>query len=129
VALPRVRDFRGVPAKAFDGEATLGIRDHLIFRNRFNKVDKAKGMNVTFVTTTANDEQAMPLRKLGISRTQRGQENGEWRPRPVAKTRRASSTRSASVTGASDVGVRAFLRKFALSDLFAISPARDTCRA
>jgi large subunit ribosomal protein L5 len=70
VALPRVRDFRGVPAKAFDGRGnyTLGIRDHLIFQEiDFNKVDKPKGMNVTFVTTAANDEQALHLlRELGM---------------------------------------------------------------
>ena len=70
VALPRVRDFRGVPAKAFDGRGnyTLGIRDHLIFQEiDFNKVDKPKGMNVTFVTTAANDEQALHLlRELGL---------------------------------------------------------------
>jgi large subunit ribosomal protein L5 len=70
VALPRVRDFRGVSAKSFDGRGnyTLGIRDHLIFQEiDSNKVDKAKGMNVTFVTTAANDEQAMHLlRELGM---------------------------------------------------------------
>jgi large subunit ribosomal protein L5 len=70
VALPRVRDFRGVPTKSFDGRGsyTLGIRDHLIFQEiDFNKVDKPKGMNVTFVTTAKNDEQAMHLlRELGM---------------------------------------------------------------
>jgi large subunit ribosomal protein L5 len=70
IALPRVRDFRGVPAKSFDGRGnfTLGIRDHLIFQEiDFNKVDKSKGMNVTFVTTAANDEQALHLlRELGM---------------------------------------------------------------
>ena len=70
VALPRVRDFRGAPTKAFDGRGnfTLGIRDHLIFQEiDFNKVDKPKGMNVTFVTTAANDEQALHLlRELGM---------------------------------------------------------------
>jgi len=70
VALPRVRDFRGVPAKSFDGRGsyTLGIRDHLIFQEiDFNKVDKAKGMNVTFVTSAQNDEQALHLlRELGM---------------------------------------------------------------
>ncbi|GMU64773.1 MAG: 50S ribosomal protein L5 [Acidobacteriota bacterium] len=70
IALPRVRDFRGVPAKAFDGRGnyTLGIRDHLIFQEiDFNKVDKPKGMNVTFVTTALNDEQALHLlRELGM---------------------------------------------------------------
>ena len=70
IALPRVRDFRGVSAKSFDGRGnyTLGIRDHLIFQEiDFNKVDKSKGMNVTFVTTATNDEQALHLlRELGM---------------------------------------------------------------
>jgi large subunit ribosomal protein L5 len=70
VALPRVRDFRGVPSGSFDGRGnyTLGIRDHLIFPDLdYNKVDKSKGLNVTFVTTAMNDEQAFYLlRELGM---------------------------------------------------------------
>lgn len=70
IALPRVRDFRGVPAKSFDGRGnyTLGVRDHLIFQEiDYNKVERSKGMNVTFVTTAGNDEQAMHLlRELGV---------------------------------------------------------------
>ncbi len=70
IALPRVRDFRGIPTKSFDGRGnfTLGVRDHLIFQEiDYNKVDRPKGMNVTFVTTAANDEQAMHLlRELGM---------------------------------------------------------------
>jgi large subunit ribosomal protein L5 len=70
VALPRVRDFRGVSAKAFDGRGnyTLGIRDQLIFPEiDFNKVDKTRGMNISIVTTARNDEQARALlRSLGM---------------------------------------------------------------
>ena len=70
IALARVRDFRGVSSKAFDGRGnyTLGIRDHLIFQEiDFNKVEKSKGMNLTFVTTAGNDEQALHLlRELGM---------------------------------------------------------------
>ena len=70
IALPRVRDFRGVPTKSFDGRGnyTLGIRDHLIFPEiDVAKVDKAKGMNITIVTTAKNDEQArFLLRELGM---------------------------------------------------------------
>jgi len=70
VALPRVRDFRGISPKCFDGRGnyTLGIRDHLIFQEiDFNKVEKSKGMNLTFVTTAENDEQALHLlRELGM---------------------------------------------------------------
>ena len=70
IALPRVRDFRGVAAKSFDGRGnyTLGIRDHLIFPEiDVAKVDKAKGMNITIVTTAKNDEQArFLLREMGM---------------------------------------------------------------
>jgi len=70
IALPRVRDFRGVSTRSFDGRGnyTLGLRDHLIFQEiDYNKVDKPKGMNVTFVTTAGNDEQALHLlRELGM---------------------------------------------------------------
>ncbi|HKB80669.1 MAG TPA: 50S ribosomal protein L5 [Thermoanaerobaculia bacterium] len=70
VALPRVRDFRGVPAKAFDGRGnyTIGIRDHFIFPEiDVSRVDKSKGMNITIVTTAKNDEQArFLLKELGM---------------------------------------------------------------
>jgi large subunit ribosomal protein L5 len=70
IALPRVRDFRGVPTRSFDGRGnyTLGIRDHLIFPEiDAGKVDKSKGMNITIVTTAKNDEQARYLlRELGM---------------------------------------------------------------
>jgi large subunit ribosomal protein L5 len=70
VALPRVRDFRGVSPKAFDGRGnyTLGIREQLIFPEiDFNKVDKTRGMNISIVTTARNDEQARSLLKaLGM---------------------------------------------------------------
>ena len=66
IALPRVRDFRGISAKAFDGRGnyTLGIREQLIFPEiDFNKVDKTRGMNISIVTTATNDEQARSLLK------------------------------------------------------------------
>ncbi|MFL6373697.1 MAG: 50S ribosomal protein L5 [Pyrinomonadaceae bacterium] len=70
VALPRVRDFRGVSAKAFDGRGnyTLGVREQLIFPEiDFNKVDKTRGMNISIVTTAPNDDQARSLLKaLGM---------------------------------------------------------------
>ncbi len=70
IALPRVRDFRGVATKSFDGRGnyTLGIRDHLIFPEIDPvKVDKSKGMNITIVTTAKTDEQArVLLRELGM---------------------------------------------------------------
>lgn len=66
VTLPRVRDFRGVSSKSFDGRGnyTLGLRDQLIFPEiDYAKVDKLKGMNVTIVTTAKNDDQARALLK------------------------------------------------------------------
>ena len=70
VALPRVRDFRGVPNRSFDGRGnyTLGVREHTIFPEiDLNKVDKVKGMNITIVTTAGNDERAkFLLRELGM---------------------------------------------------------------
>ena len=67
VALPRVRDFRGVSAKGFDGRGnyTLGLRDQLLFPEiDYLKVDKARGMNISFVTTAKTDEEARRLLQL-----------------------------------------------------------------
>ena len=70
IVLPRVRDFRGVSTKSFDGRGnyTLGLHDQLIFPEiDYAKVDKMKGMNVTIVTTAPNDNQARTLLKhLGM---------------------------------------------------------------
>ncbi len=67
IVLPRVRDFRGVPTRSFDGRGnyTLGLRDQLIFPEiDYAKVDKIKGMNVTIVTTAKSDEEAQELLRL-----------------------------------------------------------------
>ena len=64
IALPRVRDFRGVSGKAFDGRGnyTLGVRDHFIFPEiDYAKTDKSKGLNVTIVTTAGQDDRAKAL--------------------------------------------------------------------
>jgi large subunit ribosomal protein L5 len=70
IVLPRVRDFKGVSTKSFDGRGnyTIGLHDQLIFPEiSYEKVDKQKGMNVTIVTTAANDNQARALLKhLGM---------------------------------------------------------------
>ncbi len=66
-ALPRVRDFRGVSGNAFDGRGnyTLGVKDQLIFPEiEYDKVDKARGMDIVFVTTAKTDEEAKELLKL-----------------------------------------------------------------
>ena len=67
ISLPRVRDFRGVSARSFDGRGnyTLGLRDQLIFTEiDYLKVDKARGMNVCVVTTAKTDEEARKLLQL-----------------------------------------------------------------
>ncbi len=67
VALPRVRDFRGVPPRGFDGRGnyTLGLKDQLIFPEiDYMKVDKSRGMNVSVVTTARTDEEARKLLQL-----------------------------------------------------------------
>ncbi|PLX96004.1 MAG: 50S ribosomal protein L5 [Desulfuromonas sp.] len=64
IALPRVRDFKGISPKAFDGRGnyTLGIREQLIFPEiDFEKIDKIKGLNITIVTTAKTDEQGRAL--------------------------------------------------------------------
>jgi large subunit ribosomal protein L5 len=78
VVLPRIRDFRGLPAKSFDGRGNynMGLRDQLVFPEiNFDKVDKARGMDITIVTTAKNDEEAtaflvamgLPLRENSSS--------------------------------------------------------------
>jgi large subunit ribosomal protein L5 len=67
ITLPRVRDFRGVPAKSFDGRGnyTLGLKDQLVFLEiNYSKVDKARGMNITIVTSARTDEEAKNLLAL-----------------------------------------------------------------
>jgi large subunit ribosomal protein L5 len=70
VALPRVRDFKGVSTKAFDGKGnyTLGVREQIIFPEiNYDQIEKVKGLNISFVTTAKNDEHGMGLlRQLGI---------------------------------------------------------------
>ncbi len=67
IALPRVRDFRGVSNNSFDGRGnySLGVGDQLIFPEiDYDKIDKMRGMDITFVTTAKNDEEAKELLKL-----------------------------------------------------------------
>ncbi|MBI5586134.1 MAG: 50S ribosomal protein L5 [Deltaproteobacteria bacterium] len=67
IALPRVRDFRGVSPKSFDGRGnyTLGIREHIIFPEiNYDKIDKIKGLNITIVTTARTDEESRYLLRL-----------------------------------------------------------------
>jgi large subunit ribosomal protein L5 len=67
VALPRVRDFRGLSDKSFDGRGnyTVGIKEHIIFPEiNYDKIDKIKGLNITIVTSAKNDEQGKALLKM-----------------------------------------------------------------
>jgi large subunit ribosomal protein L5 len=70
ITLPRVRDFKGVSPKAFDGRGdySLGVREQIIFPEvDYDKIDKIRGMNITIVTTAKNDEEARALlRHLGM---------------------------------------------------------------
>jgi len=77
IALPRVRDFRGVSLRSFDGRGnyTLGLRDQLLFPEiDYGKADKARGMNITVVTTAKSDDEAYELLKLlGMPFAKKGQ--------------------------------------------------------
>ena len=67
IALPRVRDFRGVSPKGFDGRGnyTLGVKEQIIFPEiNYDKIDKIRGMNITIVTTAKTDEEGLELLKL-----------------------------------------------------------------
>ena len=67
VTLPRVRDFRGLSDKSFDGRGnyTLGIKEHIIFPEiDYDKIDKIKGLNITIVTTAKTDEEGKALLKM-----------------------------------------------------------------
>jgi large subunit ribosomal protein L5 len=70
VAMPRIRDFRGVPTRSFDGRGnyTMGVKEQLIFPEiDYDKVEKVHGMDITFVTSTTRDDEALALlRELGM---------------------------------------------------------------
>ncbi len=67
IALPRVRDFRGISSKSFDGRGNyaMGVREQLIYPEiNYSEVDKVRGMDIIFVTTAETDEEALELLKL-----------------------------------------------------------------
>jgi len=80
IAIPRVRDFRGLPTKSFDGRGnyTMGVREQVIFPEvDYDKIEQIHGMDVTFVTTTNKDDQAFALlRELGMPFRLTGQQVG-----------------------------------------------------
>ena len=80
IAMPRIRDFRGLNPKSFDGHGNyaMGIKEQIIFPEiEYDKVDKVRGMNICFVTTAQNDEQGKALlTALGVPFQRRGQQQG-----------------------------------------------------
>lgn len=84
VVLPRIRDFRGLPAKSFDGRGNynLGLREQLVFPEiNYDKVDKTRGMDITLVTTAKTDEEAAEfLRAMGLP-LQKPAASGASKPR------------------------------------------------
>ncbi len=87
LALPRVRDFKGIPDRSFDGRGnyTLGVKEQIIFPEiDVDKVDRISGMDVTFVTTAKTDEEAMELlRELGMPFVRRETQQ-DVNPPPIA---------------------------------------------
>src|SRR5947199_4468245 len=101
VALPRVRDFRGLSTRAFDGRGnyTLGLRDQLVFPEiEYSKVDKAKGMNISIVTDARSDAEGLALlRHLGLPFRQEAQ-----RRQTAAQTQQGGTEKTEA--GASQAG-------------------------
>ncbi len=117
IALPRVRDFRGVSGKAFDGRGnyTLGVRDHFIFPEiDYAKTDKSKGLNVTIVTTAGRDDRAKALlAELGMPFAKDNSEDLPARKktwphaRCESRRRRSRSSRPGRCAGAACAAARA----------------------
>jgi large subunit ribosomal protein L5 len=78
IAIPRIRDFRGLSIKSFDGRGnySIGIREHIIFPEiDYDKISKIRGMNITIVTSAVNDEESRAmLRQLGMPFRKKGQQ-------------------------------------------------------
>src|ERR671932_2517932 len=90
-ALPRTRDFRGVPSRSFDGRGnyTLGLREQLIFPEiNYDQVDKARGLEVSIVTTARTDQEARRLLELLGMPFQREGDGGPAAARPTTRRRR-----------------------------------------
>ena len=125
VAIPRIRDFRGLPTRCFDGRGnySLGIKEQMIFPEiDYDKVEKIHGMDITFVTTTERDDQALALlRELGMpfrgETPQRGCVRGTHGEDLVGSREpsgRRSSRCAASTAASAAAASRALLRKFGL---------------
>lgn len=103
VALPRVRDFRGLSTRAFDGRGnyTLGLRDQLVFPEiEYSKVDKVKGMNISIVTNARSDAEAVSLlRNLGMPFRQEAQRRPGQAEAKAAEGQPPSGTASGTSEG------------------------------
>ena len=103
VALPRVRDFKGVSNKAFDGNGnyTLGIREQIIFPEiNYDQIEKVKGLNISIVTTARNDEQGSRCCATSACRSG-SKESPTWQSfRKLPRRSASRSSRCASTTGA-----------------------------
>ena len=99
-ALPRVRDFKGVSPKAFDGHGnyTLGLREQIIFPEiNYDKIDKIKGMNISFVTTAANRRRgarAPASPRHAVQELDHGEDR--WRQLPVQRSSKRAEVRGAA---------------------------------
>ena len=111
IALPRVRDFKGVSPRGFDGRGnyTLGLRDQLLFPEiDYMKVDKARGMNVSVVTTAKTDEEARKLLQfIGMPFRQNLSDKYGHDRKDRQRTRRSRSSRSGCATAATCAAGRA----------------------
>ena len=116
VAIPRIRDFRGLNPKSFDGRGnyTFGVTEQLIFPEiDYDKIDTVRGMDITIVTTGTTDDQGRALlRALGFPfrRDEQSQGNGQqtWRRKPLSRSSSAHrSSRCAGTRGADVVAARA----------------------
>ena len=112
LSLPRVRDFRGVPTKSFDGRGnyTLGLKDQLIFQEiDYSRVEKIKGMNVTFVTSAPTDAEARAMLAHSACPSASSQENPWLASRKDTKTLPSPSSPPSTAIAASCVVVPAAL--------------------
>jgi len=108
VALPRVRDFRGLSARAFDGRGnyTLGLKDQLVFPEiEYSKVDKTKGMNISIVTDARSDAEGLALlRHLGMPFRQEVQRRQVAQTKTVPSPASAETAQAGSSTGSGKAG-------------------------
>ena len=111
LALPRIRDFRGIPTRSFDGRGnfTLGLREQLIFPEiDYDKIDRLRGLEISIVTTAKTDEEGRKLLELlGMPFQSELEEHHVAKNRWIAKAKRGRASPCASTTAASSAAGRA----------------------